>query len=104
MDIVSDAAEFTKGKAFDGVLLWYYLRATIKPSTKVGVSQLKTEIKTKTLADFDNNVKEFNKWFAVKRLAILVEEGPGYNEYLRQLFRAYLGCDDRKFEVTVEEE
>ena len=35
---------------------------------------------------------------------IIKEEGDGYNEYLRSMFRAYLSCDDNEFADTIKDE
>ena len=54
--IITDASDFDNDEEYDGVLLWEYLQRTIKPSTKVGAANLKSEIETKTLASFNHNV------------------------------------------------
>ena len=56
------------------------------------------------MADHENNVVTFNTWFDDTRTKIIKEEGEGYNEYLRQLFRAYLTCDDSEFNESVRHE
>ena len=88
MEIPSGAPDFSKDVEFDGVLLWNYLRAMIKPNTKIGASQLKSEIKTNLVEYFDGNVLKFYKWFEDMKCAIMAEEGLGYNKYLRQIFWA----------------
>ena len=92
------------GGEYDGVLLWDFLRRTIKPSTKVGASKLKADIEKCVLSTHENNVTKFNSWFEDTRLEIIAEEGEGYNEYLRQLFRAYLTSNLPEFIEAVKEE
>ena len=104
IDIMGSSGEFKYQGEYDGPTLWYFIRARVKPSTKVGASKLKERIEKKELRDFDDDVTKFNTWFTDTRTSIRREEGEGYNEYLRQLFRAYLGCDNDKFKVAVEEE
>ena len=102
-EIITDAADFEKEEEYDGVLLWEYLRRTIKPSTKVGAANLKSDIETKTLANFEHNVLKYNLWFTDTRVAITAEEGEGYNEYLRHLFKAYLSSVNPDFLEAVKE-
>ena len=96
--------EFKMGSEYDGPLLWDFIKRRIKPSTKVGASKLKEGIEKKELRDFGDDVTKLNTWYGDTRLAIISEEGEGYNEYLRMLFRAYLGSDNAKFKIAVEEE
>ena len=103
-EITGRCAEFTMGGEYDGVLLWDFLRRTIKPSTKVGASKLKADIEKCVLSTHENNVTKFNSWFEDTRLEIIAEEGEGYNEYLRQLFRAYLTSNLPEFIEAVKEE
>ena len=104
IEIMGSNEEFKISSKYDGPTLWHFIRTQVKPSTKVGASRLKEKIKKKELRDFGNNVLKLNTWFADTRIAIITEEGEGYNEYLRQLFRAYLGCNNANFKIAVEEE
>ena len=87
--IVTDNGKYKIGSEYIGPLLWDFIRRRVKPSTKIGAAKLKTYIKKKELRDFKNNVIKFNTWFKDTKTAITTQEGEGYNEYLRQLFRAY---------------
>lgn len=59
-EITGRCSEFTIGGEYNGFLLWDFLRRTIKPSTKVGVSKLKVDIKKCSLALHGNDVIKFN--------------------------------------------
>ena len=57
------------------------------------------------MGEFSGDVVKYNTWFEDMRDQIIREEGPDqYNEYLRNLFRAYLTCPDQEFIATVNEE
>ena len=70
----------------------------------MGTSKLKGDIEKKEMRDFGNDVSKFNTWLEDTRRSIIGEEGEGYNKYLRQLFRAYLNCENKEFKKAVEEE
>ena len=89
---------------YDGILLWDFLRRTIKPSTMVGASKLKEALEKCDLATHGQSVIKFNSWFEDTRLEIIAEEGEGYNEYLRILFRAYLTSNLPDFLETIKNE
>ena len=106
IEIMGKEDEFTIGKAddYDGPMLWDFIRRRVKPSTKVGASKLKEDIENKTLAFFGNNVANYNTWFEDTRRAIIAEEGEGYNEYTRMLFKAYRTSTNEEFKESVKEE
>ena len=85
IDIVTENAEYKIGSEYIGPLLWNYVRRRVKLSTNIGAAKLKGYIENKGLRDFENNVTKVNTWFKDTETAIIVEEGEGYNEYLRQL-------------------
>ena len=59
----------------------------------------------KQLSDFGNDVNKLNTWFDDTRKNIIKEEGKGkYNEYLRSLFKTYLGCANAEFVESVKDE
>ena len=95
---------FKMGGEYDGPMLRNYIRLRVKLSTKVGVLKIKEEFEKKELRDFGDDVTKFNTWFADTIISIISKEGEGCNKYLRQIFRAYLGCDNAKFKVAVETE
>ena len=47
---------------------------------------------------------KYNTWFEDTRYAIIKEEGPGYNEYLRSMFRAYISREDEEFLDAIKDE
>ena len=104
VEIIGSKKEFQKGQEYDGVLLWDFIRRRINPNTTVGASRLKDEIETTTPTVFDNDIIKYNTWFEDTRSAIIKEEGKGYNEYLRSLFRAYLTVPDAEFIEAVKDE
>jgi hypothetical protein len=97
IDIQGSRSEFLKQEEYDGTLLWDFIRRRVNPSTSVGASRFKDELETKKLSDFDNNVTKYNTWFDDTREHITKEEGEGYTEYLRALFRAYLTSTNKEF-------
>ena len=104
VEIIGSKREFQKGQEYDGVLLWDFIRRRINPNTTVGASRLKDEIETTTPAAFDNDIIRYNTWFDDTRTAIIKEEGKGYNEYLRSLFRAYLTFPEVEFLEAIKDE
>jgi len=104
VDIIGSKEEFKIESEFDGPLLWDFMKHRVKPTTKVGASKLKEDIKKKELQDFGDNVTILNTWFGDTRRAIIGKEGEGYNEYLRMLFRVYLSSNNATFKIAVEEE
>ena len=104
LDIIGGREEFEKANETDGVLLWDFIRRRVNPSTTVGASKLKDEIETRTLAEFDHDVIKYNTWFSDTREKIVREEGDGYNEYLRSLFRAYRTSNNTEFNESIGEE
>ena len=94
----SSIDNFQRDNEFDGVELWYYIQKQVNPSTTTGAANLKDEIENANLKDFKYNIKEFNVWFANKRTAIIKEEGKElYNEYTRNIFKAYLTAKNQEF-------
>ena len=71
----------------------------------VGASKLKDLIESAKLSVFSNNVIKFNTWFDDTRNSIIKEEESGrYNEYLRSLFKTYLGCTNTEFVESIKDE
>ena len=104
IDIMPHKNEFQRGQEHDSPLLWDYIRRRVKPSTTVGASKLKDDIESKTLKDFDNDVTRYNSWFTDTRDQIIREEGDGYNEYMRSLFRAYRTSPNEDFRDAIASE
>jgi len=53
---------------------------------------------------FDNIIIRYNTLFEDTRKQIIKEEGDGYNEYLRSMFRAYLECGNEEFADVIKNE
>ena len=104
IDIMGGKAEYERNNECDGPLLWDYIRRRVNPTTTVGASKLKDEIERKKLADFDHDVIKYNTWFCDTREEIMKEEGEGFSEYLRSLFRAYQSSDNKEFLDAIAEE
>ena len=104
IEISGKVIKFEQSGEYDGVLLWEFIWRRVNPTTTVGASNFKAEIDRATLADHENSVVTFNIQFDDTRTKIIKEEREGYNEYLRQLFRAYLTCDDSEFNESVRHE
>ena len=104
IEIQGDKGQFKQGREYDGTKLWDYIRRRVNPTTTVGASRLKDEVENAKLSDFSNDVIKFNTWFNDTMLKIIKEEGEGqYREYLRSLFKAYLGCDNAEFVESIKE-
>ena len=105
IEIQGDQEEFKAGHEYDGPKLWDYIRRRVNPTTTIGVFKLKDMIESAKLSDFSNDVVKFNTWFDDTRKSIIKEEGPGrYNEYLRSLFKTYLGCANTEFVESIKDE
>ena len=104
IEIIGSKLEYQRGRENDGPLLWDFIRRRINPTTTVGASKLKDEIETTKPSLFSNDIIKYNTWFEDTRTSIIKEEGPGYNEYLRSVFRAYSSYDDGKFLDTIKDE
>ena len=96
--------EFIRSNEIDGCLLWDFIRRRTNPTTTVGASKLKDEIEGTKLDQFEYNVIKYNTWFVDTRDAIIKEEGCGYNEYIRSMFRAYLSSNNDEFVEAIKEE
>ena len=105
-ELSSDAHLFTRKGNTDGVLLLNHIMKDVKPSTTVGLNNLKDELETKKLVDFPNEcVKAYNKWFTNKRDEIRKAEGGSeYNEYIRNLFKGYLSSTNEDFKSGINDE
>ena len=105
IEIQGDQEEYKHGHEYDGPKLWDYIRRRVNPTTTAGASKLKDMIESARLSDFSNNVIKFNTWFDDTRKSIIKEEGEGrYNEYLRSLFKTYLGCGNMEFVESIKDE
>ena len=97
--------EFKRGNEYDGPLLWDFIRRRVNPTTTVGASKLKEELEHTSLDKFEDNIIKYNSWFDDMHTMIIRDKGPGkYNEYLRNLFRAYLTCSVEEFVDAVKDE
>ena len=77
----------------------------MNPSTTTGAANLKDDIENENLKDFGYNIKDFHVWFANKKTAIIMEEGKElYNEYTRNIFKAYLTAKNEKFLDDIKDE
>ena len=102
--IIGSKLEYQRGRENDGPLLWDFIRRRINPTTTVGASKLKDEIETTKPSLFSNDIIKYNTWFEDTRTSIIKEESPGYNEYLRSVFRAYSSYNDGEFLDTIKDE
>ena len=104
IDIQGSKDSYMREQEKDGPLLWDFIRRRTNPTTTVGASKLKDELESKTVADFGFNVIAYNTWFQDTKDEIIKEEGEGYNEYLRSLFRGYLAAKNEEFIQTINAE
>ena len=63
LDLSMNSDEFKMGNEYDGPLLWSYIQRRVNPTTIVGASNLKTEMKKAMLEKFKGGVDKFNTWF-----------------------------------------
>eukprot|EP00957_Ditylum_brightwellii_P192098 14623229-Ditylum_brightwellii.AAC.1 len=83
LELLSHEDKYKVNGNIDGVLLWQFIVDMVNPSTKVSVANLKDEIESAKMDDFNHNVKKFNTWFSDKRNLTVKEVGrDGYMEYL----------------------
>ena len=80
IEILENSNEYKLGEEYDRQILWDYIRHSIKLSTRVGASKLKSDIEKKEERDFGNDVSKFNTWFEDTRRYIIGEEGEDYIE------------------------
>ena len=106
VELSADSADWTKKNNTDGVLLLTHILKDVKPSTTVGLNNLKDELESKKLTDFEGeSVKVYNKWFSGKRDEIRkAEGGSSYNEYIRNIFKAYLSASNADFKMSINDE
>ena len=88
IDIQGSRREFQRENEYGGPLLCDFIRRRVNPPTSVDVSELKEKLKISKLEDFDYDVIKLNSWFEDMREETTKEEGEGYSEYLRSMFRA----------------
>ena len=91
-------------REYDGPLLWDFIRRRVNPSTSVRASKLKERLEKAKLEDFDHDVIRYNSWFDDMRGEITKEEGEGYSEYLRTMFRTYLTSNNQSFLESINAE
>ena len=96
--------DFARDNEYDGLELWNIMRMEVNPSTKVGACALKEEIESRTLLDFENNVKGYNSWLLDTKKEIVRQEGTGkYNEYIRYAFKTYLTSTNEEFNEAIKD-
>ena len=106
MSKLYDKDEFTKNDEIDGLLLFYYFIEETNPTTIVELSNLKDELESATMSDFDQNVKKYHTWFSDKgKMIIKNEQGQDtYKEYVRCLFKTYKTSKIEVFRKAVMDE
>mmetsp|Transcript_33688 Transcript_33688/g.40785 ORF Transcript_33688/g.40785 Transcript_33688/m.40785 type:complete len:171 (+) Transcript_33688:455-967(+) len=60
LDLLNIANEFKHDDKFDRAQLWYETVTCVNPSTVIGASNLKEELKSKSMGDFGHNVPKYN--------------------------------------------
>ena len=88
---------------YDGpTILWILLQAC-NPSTRVGVSELKSDLRTATSAKFKHNVKDLTDYMSSKYREIR-EKGQHHQDYLLDLFNALETVPNDNFAYFVRKE
>ena len=79
----------------------YLLFKTIKPSTRIGVYNLKYEIEKSTLANFGNNVKELPDEMS-SNYSIIIDKGEPQKDCVRHIFRDISSGPNSTFNHLIE--
>ena len=88
---------------YDGpTILWLLLQSS-NPSTRVGVSELKTDLREATSAMFKHNVKDLTDHMSSKYREI-TEKGQQHKDYLLDLFKALKTIPNADFASFVRDE
>ena len=104
LEIIGLKYKFKIGE-FYGPLLWEYISRSMTLSTTVVASKLKDGFNVNTTSTFDNNVVKYNTWFEDKQTEIIKDDrNDQYNEYLRCIFRSYVGSRNEDFVDAIKEE
>ena len=106
LELAGSEDEFTKNGEIDGLLLFYFFIEQTNPTTIVELSNLKDELESATMSDFNQNVKKYHTWFNDKRKMIIKnEQGQDtYKEYVRCLFKTYKTSNIEVFRKAVMDE
>ena len=87
----------------DGGTLMFILLTKINPTTRVGVSELKTDLREATSAKFKHNVKDLTDYLSSKYREI-TEKGQQHQDYLLDLFNALKTVPNADFASFVRDE
>ena len=106
LELAGSADEFTKNGEIDGLLLFYHFIEETNPTTIVELSNLKDDLESATMSNFNQDVKKYHTWFNDKRKMIIKnEQGQDtYKEYVRCLFKTYKTSNIEVFRKVVMDE
>ena len=88
---------------YDGPTILWLLLQSCNPSTRVGVSELKTDLRQATSAKFKHNVKDLTDYMSSKYREI-TEKGQQHQDYLLDLFNALKTVPNADFASFVRDE
>ena len=88
---------------YDGPTILWLLLQSCNPSTRVGVSELKTDLRQATSAKFKHNVKDLTDYMSSTYREI-TEKGQQHQDYLLDLFNALGTVSNSDFAAFVREE
>jgi len=88
---------------YDGPTILWILLQSCNPSTRVGVSELKSDLRTATSAKFKHNVKDLTDYMSSKFREIR-EKGQQHHDYLLDLFNALETVPNDNFTCFVRKE
>ena len=88
---------------YDGPTILWLLLQSCNPSTRVGVSELKTDLREATSAKFKHNVKDLTDYMSSKYREIR-EKGQQHQDYLLDLFNALKTVPNSDFSAFVRDE
>ena len=88
---------------YDGPTILWLLLQSCNPSTRVGVSELKTDLREANSAKFKHNVKDLTDYMSSKYREIQ-EKGQQHQDYLLDLFNALKTVPNSDFAAFVRDE
>ena len=87
----------------DGPTILWLLLQICNPSTRVGVAELKDDLRKATLAKFQNNVKLLTDYMSSKYRNIQ-EKGQSHEDYILDLFNALASVPNSDFSALIRDE
>ena len=90
-------------EAYDGPTILWILLSISNPSTRVGVSELKLDIRNATSEKFKHNVRDITDFLSLKHREIL-ERGHTHEDFLYDIFNALETVTNPNFAARIRDE